>query len=167
MSNHDIGRGLNEITRLTISMFDSGEISRDAAKKIIATCGMAVYWDDGNPDEAVDCIRKCRCGNCLRLVPENEPLYSLWNIGYLDPLRNKLRPEKIGLALDGVCEDCLRKIVDKYSNGEYTLDDVKESIYSCDNTSEGSPHTHNNGYKWARDVDWFKPFGEADVCTRK
>lgn len=159
MSNHDVGRGLNEITRLVISMYDNNEITRDAAKKIIATCGEAVYWADGNTDEATDYARKCRCGNCLRLVPEGEPLYSMWLTGYFNPLRKKLDTRKIGLAMDGVCENCLSEIVKKYSNGEYTVEDIKAAVSAepPQNVSEGTPHSHNNGCGWSRDVDWFKP----------
>ena len=51
MSCHDIGRGLNEVVRMTISLYNSKRIGLKEAKSVIATCAEAVNWCDGNSYE--------------------------------------------------------------------------------------------------------------------
>ena len=75
MSCHDIGRGMNSVVRVVIGLYDNEEISSDAAIRIIRACARGVNWCDGNSYEAVDYIRRCRCGKCLRMIPKGEKLY--------------------------------------------------------------------------------------------
>ena len=127
MSCHDIGRGMNEVVRLTISMFDKEEISKEAAIKIIATCRIAVNWCDGNSTEACDYIRNCRCGKCLKLIPKGEKLISLWDIpdrqipgkigSGLVFSRNRINEDDLRVATDKLCEECFDRLVPQYYGG--------------------------------------------------
>ena len=159
MSCHDIGRGLNEVVRMVISEYDKGELNRDCAVKLIATCGEAVNWCDGNRGEALAFVSKCRCGNCLKLIPKGEKLFSLWDLPY--EYINKDIPEKARLASDSLCEICFNEIMPEYCTGNDTADSLKSQIinYHKDNTeaylSEGAHPDHNNGFMWVRDTEWY------------
>ena len=59
MSCHDIGRGMNEVVKTTIELYDAKAIDINATKKIIASCAAAVNWCDGNEYEATAYIRRC------------------------------------------------------------------------------------------------------------
>ena len=82
MSCHNIGKGMNSVVNVVINLYDKGKISREATREIIAQCQDGVGWCDGNDYEAVECIADCRCGRCLRLVPEGEFLFNLWEVPY-------------------------------------------------------------------------------------
>lgn len=158
MSCRDIDRGMNEVVRMTISLFDKGEISTESAVKIIATCGIAVNWCDGG-DGAIEYIKKCRCGKCLRLLPKGEKLYSIWHLpcGFVEKIGIDTR--KLKLASPGLCEGCFDKSLQPFCNDDYNLKNLKESIEAersiGDYTSEGAPPEHNNSCKWVRGTDWF------------
>ena len=42
MSYHDIGRRMNEVVKTTIELYDAKDIDINAAKKIIASCTVAI-----------------------------------------------------------------------------------------------------------------------------
>ena len=158
MSCHDIGRGMNEVVRMTISLFDKGEISRESAKKIIATCGVAVNWCDGNEGEAIDYINGCRCGKCLKLVPEGEKLYSIWRLPY-DFKNRDIDMEKLRIVSYGLCEQCfdvvLQPLCDEMYNTETLKKNIEEKCDLEDYTSDGAHPDDNNGAYWCRGTDWF------------
>lgn len=159
MSCHDIGRGMNEVVRMTISLFDKGEISRESAVKIIATCGAAVNWCDGNEGEAIEYINRCRCGKCLRLVHGGEKLYSVLDLPYNFKENRRIDPDRLRIVSYGLCEECFDPVLRPFCDGMYSVDDLKKYIeerYDIkDFTSEGEPPAYNNGCKWVRGTDWF------------
>lgn len=104
MSCHDIGRGMNSVVDKVIEMYDEGELTVEAARKIIAKARKGVHWCDGNEGEAVASIRRCRCGRCLKEVPSGTPLYSVWDISVSKNIIDK-NPDEI-LASDGLCLEC-------------------------------------------------------------
>lgn len=71
-SCHDIGRGMNEVVKTTIELHDAKDIDINAAKKIIASCAIAINWCDGNEYEATAYIRRYRCGKCLKMIPRDK-----------------------------------------------------------------------------------------------
>ena len=103
MSCHDIGRGMNSVVRTTVTLMDEGKISKEAAKTIICCCKQSVNWCDGNEGEAIDYISGCMCGRCLKLVPEGEKLYSVYDVARDFPDYYHLDDN---LATDGLCEEC-------------------------------------------------------------
>ncbi|MBO6113221.1 MAG: hypothetical protein J6P45_09275 [Lachnospiraceae bacterium] len=156
MSCHSIGMGLNEVVRMVITLYDKGDISMDTTKKLLATCSQAVYWCDGHEYEALDYIRRCRCGKCLRLIPKGERLYSLYDTYEMFHI---FRDERLGS--DGLCEECFDALIPKYCQDGETLQTVKDMIIKnyedepARYMSQGEPPKSNNGFEWARSVDWF------------
>lgn len=102
MSCHDIGRGMNEVVKMTIELYDAKAININAAKKIIVSCAVAGNWCDGNESEATAYIRRYRCGKCLKMIPRNEKLYSVWDVSNDVPDRYNIE-EKAGIATDSLC----------------------------------------------------------------
>lgn len=80
ISCHDIGRGMNEVVKITIELYDAKAIDINTAKKIIASCAAAGNWCDGNEYEATAYICRCKCGKCFKMIPRDEKMYSVWNV---------------------------------------------------------------------------------------
>ena len=53
MSCHDIGHGVDFIIQNVLDMYEHGEISKEAALKMIRTFPQAVHYCDGNESEAL------------------------------------------------------------------------------------------------------------------
>ena len=121
MSCHDIGRGLNTVTKKVIELYDLGCYSTETARDLIATARNGVHWCDGNEYEAVACIRRCRCGRCLKKMKPGEYLFSVWDVPYSVPKSEEIidcehiEDEK-PLASDGLCEECFDIILGKHCN---------------------------------------------------
>lgn len=110
MSCHNIGRGMNSVVNVVIKLYDKGKISREAARVIIAQCQDGVGWCDGNGYEAIECIADCRCGRCLRLVPEGELLLNIWEVPPDFRLNRKVF-DKNAYATNRFCESCFAAVV--------------------------------------------------------
>lgn len=151
MSCHDIGRGMNEVVKTTIELYDAKAIGIEAAKRIIATCAVAVNWCDGNSYEAIEYISRCRCGKCLKMVPKGEKLYSVWELSNDVPNRYYIK-DKTGLAADGLCEGCFDEVISKYCNdpnaGKREMDYIESHSDEERYKSEGEYPAHNNGCRW-------------------
>lgn len=153
MSCHDIGLGMNEVVKTTIELYDAKTMDINAAKKIIASCAVAVNWCDGNEYEATAYIRRCRCGKCLKMIPRGEKLYSVWNVSDNVPNPYKIQ-EKAGIATDGLCAECFDVVICKHCNDpdagkremEYIENRYEEDMYK----SEGRYPDHNNGRSWPK-----------------
>jgi len=121
-----------------IGLLDSKKISTEAAREIIVACRIGVHWCDGNEYEAIEFIRRNRCGWCLKKIPKGLPLYSLWSMSILDYLVGKdpLMCKGAELASDGLCEGCFENVVDKICKGidaarmkELLIDEDKPEKY--------------------------------------
>lgn len=149
MSCHDIGRGMNSVVKTTISLMDQEKISKDAAKTIINSCARGVNWCDGNTYEATDYIRKCICGNCMRLVPAGEKLYSVWTVS--NDVHNMYNLDD-NLASDGLCEDCFDLVLNEHCGdseaGARERKYIEENYSPKDYTSTGEYTDNNNGCRW-------------------
>lgn len=159
MSCHDIGRGLNEVVRMTISLYNSKRIGLKEAKSIIATCAEAVNWCDGNSYEAVDYISGCTCGKCLKRISKGEKIYLLSDLPW-DVNISRITMKSRIIQGCGLCFECFMDMIEE--NEELThhkaVIDLLKSI--SDNTYEGDISTgiyedNNNGCRWVREVDWF------------
>jgi len=141
MSCHDIGRGINTIVERIVELYDEGKYSTETARDLIATSRNGVHWCDGNEDEAVECIRRCRCGRCLKKMKAGEYLFSVWDVS--SEVKNVYKIMDIEdndgdeLASDKLCEECFKIVMNKYCNdptaGEremkYILEHEKEEHY--------------------------------------
>lgn len=151
MSCHDIGRGMNEVVKTTIELYDAGDIDIKAAKQIIASCAVAVNWCDGNEGEATEYIRRCRCGKCLKMIPKGEKLYSVWHVSKDVPNPYHI-DDKAGLATDGLCAGCFDEVISKYCDnpdaGKREMDYIENNHNEKDYNSEGKYPDYNNGCRW-------------------
>ena len=106
-----------EIKKGVLNMFDSGKLSNEQTISIINLmndCINNFYLKQENKTPL-------RCGQCLRKLGTDEKIYSLKN--EIDKLTagswwsDDLDSE---VAFDTVCENCCKKIINKYflSNGE-------------------------------------------------
>ncbi|MBR1686767.1 MAG: hypothetical protein IJ708_16725 [Clostridia bacterium] len=161
MSCHDIGRGMNDVVRRTITLYDRNEIALEPAKKIIATCENAVNWCDGNSYEALDYIRRCRCGKCLKLVPKGEKLYSIYDLPYEYENKYPYMQEELELASDGLCEECFDRLMPAYCYGDWNIESMKKYIENDDSNSdgclsEGQHREFNNKHLWREATYWYE-----------
>lgn len=151
MSCHDIGRGLNSVVRRTITLYDEGKVSAEVTKEIINACAKGVHWCDGNEDEATAYIRDCRCGNCLKIVPKGEKLYSVWSLPLNHPSKTKVGRLDKELACDKLCEDCFPLVVGTLGDTEF-VDTIRQDIEQYMGPerlmSSGEHPEQNNGYSW-------------------
>ena len=121
MSCHDIGRGLNSVTKVVMELFDTGKISEDVMRELVKACREGVYWCDGNEAEAIECIRENHCGSCFKKLGENEELFSIWDISIEADRKCKIGDlDDEGLISDRLCKDCFDKLLAKKS-GERDL----------------------------------------------
>ena len=154
MSCHDIGRGMNDIVRLVISLYDNEQVSKDPAKRIIAACGRAVNWCDGNDYEAWDYIRRCRCGKCLKMIPEGQELFSIWDLPRDFFSDHPRIMEEKKLACDSLCGDCFDEVMSDYYDDENSAEKLKRKIREYykeekeEYQSAGSYPNSNNGCRW-------------------
>lgn len=149
MSCHDIGRGMNSVVKTTITLMDSGKLSKDVAKEIIISCAKGVGWCDGNESEAIDYIRKCMCGRCMKLIPKGEKLYSLYHVSFHIPYLYHLNEP---LASPRLCEECFDIVLNELNQDENAGKRERayiESKYKTDDyTSTGEYNPYNNGCLW-------------------
>lgn len=124
MSCHDIGRGMNSVVKVVIELLDSKCLDSDVAKAIIVACRKGVHWCDGNEDEAIESIRRCRCGNCMKVVDKGDFLFSVWNASpiVLDLARKRgidvLDYRSDHLASDGLCLKCFDEVINEFCGDE-------------------------------------------------
>ena len=104
MSCHDIGRGLNMVTKKVMTLYDAGKIAFEDVKSLLDTIRAGVYQCDGNEYEAVDYLYHHRCGKCLKKTLD---LYDL-TVCDLDS-----DCDDDGLDTIEVCKDCFEEICKK------------------------------------------------------
>ena len=138
MSCHDIGRGMNSVVKVVIDLFDEGKMEVSTAREIIVACRNGVNWCDGNEDEAIVCIRRCRCGKCLKKVPKGAYLFSVWDVSNDVPNRYRiLDGGETKIASDGLCESCFDEVINTHCKDEsagkrereYIIADCREDEY--------------------------------------
>ena len=148
MSCHDIGRGLNEVTKKVVELYEEGKISQETAKDIIKTCGDAVNWCDGNTGEAISFARYSRCAECFKIIPKGEPMYSLWHLNYQNGRYVNMQ-DKAGTAWDILCKECIHPVIKRTSSEYKTLEEMV-NVALCKDTSPGEDPVDNNGYPWPK-----------------
>ena len=142
---------MNSVVKVTIELYDAGKIDRESAIKVIHACAKGVNWCDGNEYEATDYIRRCRCGRCLKMVPEGEKLYSVWAVSNDVPRAYRI-DDDFELASDGLCEECfdivLNQRCDDQSAGERERKYIESKNDPKRYLSTGQHEDSNNGYRW-------------------
>lgn len=103
MSCHDIGHGLNEVTRKVLVEYDAGLIPYESAFRILKQCAKSVHWCDGNEYEATACMYD-RCGRRLR---KGLPMFSVGNWFIHREDTERIKPKIIDYHL---CQDCINEL---------------------------------------------------------
>ena len=66
MSCHDIGRGMASVADVVLELYESGQINKDAAIRLVNACRNGVHWCDGNENEAMESVVEAGyCGLCF------------------------------------------------------------------------------------------------------
>lgn len=78
MSCHDIGRGVDFIIQNVLDMYEHGEISKEAALKMIRTFPQVVNYCDGNESEALEYLTDNYCCGCLHEYGMRKPTTNRW-----------------------------------------------------------------------------------------
>lgn len=119
MSCHNIGRAMDSVVVKIMEMYDEKKFSADTARELILAAKAGVGYCDGNYYEAVESIRLCRCGRCLKKIREEETIYSLWDltseINDPYPIMEQKYSGEDPLVSDGLCEECFRKVITEYT----------------------------------------------------
>lgn len=106
MSCHNIGHGINSVSKEVDMLLSEQKIDTETARKLFLACRNGVNWCDGNENEAVECIDTKRCGCCLK---ETSDLTSLADAGYTGRERIRVMVQ-YQMVTGRLCNDCLREI---------------------------------------------------------
>ena len=90
MSCHDIGHGINAVMEVVVDLYNKGEISADAVRRLGHEAQHAVNWCDGNPGEAVEVFLGRICGQCLKPVEDESDLYSVYRTSLDDRIMDQI-----------------------------------------------------------------------------
>ncbi|MEE3487603.1 MAG: hypothetical protein VZT48_05820 [Bulleidia sp.] len=151
MSCHDIGLGMNEVSKEILEQYDKGRVTKSAARRLLYITGCAVNWCDGNEGEAHAYFENCRCGNCLKFIEKGEKLYSLWYISREAGDSWDIE-KKYKLASGRLCTKCFDRILNNYckdpSAGERERKHIEEKASPREYLSEGEYPSGNDIYEW-------------------
>ena len=76
MSCHDIGAGMNAVSKTVLDLYEEKKIPKESAMKLILACREGVYWCDGNEDEALEeVVERGYCGLCFDKTTELTCVY--------------------------------------------------------------------------------------------
>lgn len=123
MSCHDIGRGLNEVTRVVLKEYDEGRIPYEPTFRILKQCKKSVHWCDGNEGEAVVCMYD-RCSRCFK---KEIPLFEMRWIYNNRELIDLMDEKALGWHL---CQGCIDKLeIQEYVDGPWDVEEQSRYDY--------------------------------------
>lgn len=130
MSCHDIGRGLNTVSKEIIDLYNKGKITIKVAKTLLKTAKVAVNYCDGNEFEAIACLfENDICSACLDECCE---LYDLSDvIDYNSKTYEKIENNPYYVS-SVMCEECAKKFLVKQlgaEEAEKKLEELLENAY--------------------------------------
>lgn len=79
MSCHDIGRGMDSVTRVVAEMYINDEITKEVAFRLFRALRKGVNWCDGNEYEATASISGVLCGRCLKVFEDGDDVIEVWD----------------------------------------------------------------------------------------
>lgn len=92
MSCHNIGRGMDSVTKVVAQMYINNEITKDVAFRLFKALRKGVNWCDGNEYEATESISEVLCGRCLKQYSDGEKPVNLYYAE--DVLNSKIKDDK-------------------------------------------------------------------------
>lgn len=133
MSCHDIGRGMNNVVKNVLKLYDAEKIDVSVARKLIAVARDSVNYCDGNEDEAIEVMKHCRCGKCFKKFNTGDFCFILYNLfDWPAPERNQINPAmdpdetEDALATWEICDDCLESVINDIFKGSVYPEELKE-----------------------------------------
>ena len=113
MSCHDIGHGLNSVTKVVLELFEEGKIDKESTSRLLAACRRGVNWCDGNEGEAIEeAIDLGYCGLCLEKSDELSNIYDN-DLGYPEMYKVFDKYDKTA-AHFFLCPECKEKVINEY-----------------------------------------------------
>ena len=112
MSCHDIGHGINAVMEVVFDLYQDGEITPNAVRKLGHIAQRAVHWCDGNADEAIEVFLGQMCGRCLKIVDDENELYDIYrsSLGWDTCYRIEDNDEEPFASFE-FCADCFDFLV--------------------------------------------------------
>ncbi len=113
MSCHDIGRGMNSVSKVVLDLYEEGKVAGESAIKLINACRKGVYWCDGNEEEAVEeVVERGYCGLCFK---KNGNLTNVYdnNLDYPDNYHVFDNYDK-SAAHFFLCPDCKKRVIEEF-----------------------------------------------------
>lgn len=116
MSCHNIGRGMDSVTKVVAEMYIKKEITKDIAFRLFHALKKGVHWCDGNEYEATASLKDLLCGRCLKQFGDSEHSVNVWDmVDDLDAKTNGWR--EVGNELVQQYEELFKAICDKKGKG--------------------------------------------------
>ena len=113
MSCHDIGRGMNSVSKTVLDLYEEGKVTSESAIKLIRACRKGVHWCDGNESEAVEeVVERGYCGLCFNKSENLTDVYDN-DLGYPDKYRVFDDYDKTA-AHFFLCPDCKKRVIEGY-----------------------------------------------------
>ncbi len=137
MSCHDIGRGMDSVTKVVFKMYIDGEITKDVAFRLFRALQKGVHWCDGNEYEATKSISGVLCGRCLKVFKEDEDPIDVWdtvNDLYDKVSRDKDTDDKYVRKFEVLYKDVCEKAGKTFSGNDIPNEVWDEMV--CDNICE-------------------------------
>ena len=114
MSCHAIGHGINAVMEVVLDLYEEGEVTPNAVRRLGRMAQKAVNWCDGNAGEAVEVFLGHVCGRCLKVVKDKDELYNIFDSSLdWDESHRIMDNEENPLASFEFCPDCFDFLVNQ------------------------------------------------------
>ena len=115
MSCHDIGRGMNAVSKTVLDLYEEGQISKEGAMRMIRACRKGVHWCDGNECEAcVETVERGYCGLCFE---KSDRLTDILDNDLDFPECNHVFDPFDAIAAHGhLCPACRNRVLEEYQS---------------------------------------------------
>ena len=132
MSGHDVGRAMNSVGKVVLRLYDEGRLPLEEAREILIATKNGVHWCDGNEYEGTAQLSKNHCGHCLRKFDVGTPPYSIWDLTWGLPDRNRLdcHPE-MPLASSYLCSECFDRLFELHTGDSEAGPRQRTTIEEC------------------------------------
>ena len=113
MSCHYIGRGLDSVANVVLDLYESQQISKEGAVRLILACRKGVNWCDGNEGEAIaGTVKRGYCGLCFE---KKENLTNVFDNELRCPERDEVFCAYEDTAAHyWLCPECKKQVLEEY-----------------------------------------------------
>ena len=117
MSNHSVGHSINDyLAGEIVELYDNKKLDYETMLKLFNSIRSVINCEDGNYEEAIEGIRRCRCGRCMKKMKTGEPLYSLYSARFCcsPKMKDELWELEENFISDNLCTECFDEFVCDY-----------------------------------------------------